>query len=240
MLLRFNPLSHLLCFSEICHCLDIVSRSVIDSGKSNERVQRMPVVFRCLHHLIGCFVFGRRLVVFPRFLVERTKIGVAERDSEFVFGLCIECHWLEVIHPCRVCFSLVLEDRTNISIVDGLSHRAVQASFACQRHTQRTVGTLVVTQCQIDIPQSIERYHTVLLSGERRIGTLLTQLPCTVMVFLRHIEHTHASVVCTDIVQCLHQFKRIADAFCLLLPFTVYTQSFLETTFVAQCLAPFS
>ena len=92
MLLRFNPLSHLLCFSEICYCLDIVARCVIDSGKGYERVQRMPFVFRCLHHLIGCFVFGRRLVVFPRFLVERTKIGVAERDSEFVFRLCIECH----------------------------------------------------------------------------------------------------------------------------------------------------
>ncbi len=50
----------------------------------------------------------------------------------------------------------MLKDGTEIGIVDGLPQGTVQLTLAGQSHTQRTVGTLVVAQCQIDISQSVE------------------------------------------------------------------------------------
>ena len=165
---------------------------------------------------------------------------MAERNAELVPCLGVQCHRLEVIHPCRVHLPVVLEDGANVGIVDGLPHRAVQAPFACQCHAQRTVGTLVVAQRKVGVPQSVERHHAVLPGGERRVGTLLAQLPCTVMVFLRHVQHAHAPVVGADVVQCLYQFQRVACSLSQLLPGAVHAQGFLEAALVAQSLAPLS
>ena len=60
------------------------------------------------------------------------------------------------------------------------------------------------------------------------------------MIVLCHVEHSHASVVGADIVQCLHHFKRIAYGFGLCQSLVVCFQSLVKSAFVAQMFAYFS
>ena len=54
------------------------------------------------------------------------------------------------------------------------------------------------------------------------------------MVVLRHIEHPHSPIVSTDIVQCLHYLKRVAQRLRLLQSLAVHAQRIVETALVAH------
>ena len=199
----------------------------------------MPFVLRGLHHPVGGLIFLGRLVVLPRFFVERTEIGVAERDAERAARLHIQCHRLAVIRPGRVRLFPMLEDGAEVGVVDGLAQGVVQFLFAFQCHAQHAVGTFVVAQRHVDVAQSVERHHAILPCHGDRVGAFLAQLPRTVVVFLRHVEHSHAAVVGANVVQRLYPFQRVADGFSLPQSLAVGAQRLLEAALVAQDLAPF-
>lgn len=239
MFRRLDTLCHLPCPAKVFHRLGAAACGVIDTGKGYERVQRMPFIFRGLHQPIGRLIFLRSLVILLCFLVERAEVGVAKRYTEVVACLHIQHHRATVIDPSRVRLPPMLEDGAEVGVVDGQSQSAIKFSLSFQRHAQYAVGTFVVTQSEIDVSQSVERDHAVLLRGERSIGTFLAQYPCPVMILLRHIEHTHATVVGTDVVQGLHSFYGVADGFRLSQSLTVGAQRLLEAALVAQRLTPF-
>ena len=200
----------------------------------------MPFVFRGLHHLEGGLVFFGCLLVLPSLLVERPEIGVAERYAEVAARIRVQRHRLAVTDPSGVYLPVVLEDSSEVGIVDGLSQRAAQLPLAFQSHAQHAVRTLVVAQCHIDVAQSVERHHTVFPCGEGSVGAIFAQFPRTVMVLLCHIEHAHASIVGADIVQRLHPFQRVAYRLGLPQSLAVSVQGLLEAALVAQRAAPFS
>ena len=121
MLRRLDAFGYRFCLAQVFHLLRVVAGGMINARKGNERVQGMPFVFGLLHQPVGGFVFLGCLAVLPRLFVERTEISVAERYAECAARLCVECHRLAVIHPGRVYLSAMLEDGTEVGVVDGLS-----------------------------------------------------------------------------------------------------------------------
>ena len=53
--------------------------------------------------------------------------------------------------------------RTQVGIVDGLTHVATPLAFAHQSQSQHAVGTPEITQGHVDITQSVERFYVVFL-----------------------------------------------------------------------------
>ena len=239
MLVRPDALGHAPCLVEIRHRLTALVGGFVYAGEGDERVQRVPFVLGFLHHPVGFLVFRRGLVILPRFFVEGTEIGVAERDAERAARLRVQCHRLAVIHPCRVRLSPMLEDGAEVGVVDGLPQGAVQFRFAFQCHAQHAVGTFEVAQRHVDVAQSVERHHPVLPGRERSVVAFLTQLPRAVVIVLRHVEHPHAAVVGADVVQGLHPFYGVADGFGLPQSLAVGAQRLLEAALVAQLFAQF-
>ena len=167
MLVRLDCACRVQSLGEILQRLGVIALGGVDASQSDERTNGVPLVFRRLQLPVSNVILRYRLVVVVLLLVQRTERDVAQRHSERIAYLQVVSHRAAVVKPCRVQLFAVAVYRADIGIVDGLSEGAVQLTFACQRQSQRTVGTSVVAEGEVDVAQSVERYHPVFLSSVR-------------------------------------------------------------------------
>ena len=233
-----DVLCYLLRLGEIIFRHFIVVFRIVYANESDEGVECVPVVYRCRHDVVRLLVFCEGFVVHLLFLVHPSEEGVAEGYAELVSGVRVVPHRAFVVDLCAVHPAFLLENRTDVCAVYRQSDVASESLLPSESEAQDAVGALVVAEGEIDVSQTVERDDDVLPCDIRRVGVVSRHDESPLVVFVRHRQNAHASVVRADVVQRLHPFDAVVQPLCQFQRGVVFLQRLVIEAAVAFRVAP--
>ena len=147
-------------------------------------------------------------------------------------------HRQPVVYPRRVRLSLVLEERTEVGVIDGQSEVASEFLLSGERRTEYGVCRDVVVERQTDVAYAVERLHLVLL---RHLVVLvavgIAYLQCEVVVVGSLVEDSQPAEVSAYVVEGLHHIDCVAQFLAYLHLLLVAVDGFKITVALAVYLA---